>query len=250
MEIISHRGACFDAPENSLEAFELAIAQGADRIEFDVQVTRDGHPIVVHDERTRRTADGDLEVEFSPLAALRELRLSNGEPIPTLDEACALMAGRVQVDIELKATSDRVAFAVLECLQRHNMMEGALITSFDAQVLRRVRTMGYRERLGLLIGSKSMSMRQRTYEAWPLRGMELARADALVLHHKLIHGPLVRALKARRHHLYLWTTVEDEEKEPELRARMYRRLHRLPVDGVILARIPEYIATVAPSPTG
>lgn len=240
MEVISHRGACFDAPENSLEAFERAIAQGADRIELDVQMTRDGHAVVIHDERTGRVGTPDLEVEFTRLAELRTVHLTNGEPVPTFEEVCRRVAGRVKLDVELKATSDRAAFEVVRLLQRYGLDRDGLITSFDAQVLRRVRTMGWTAGLGLLIGSKSMSLRQRSYEAWPLRGMDAAGADCLVIHHRLLHPPLVKALRSRGDGIYLWTTLEDESRPVAERSRLYQRLRKLPVDGVILSRIPEF----------
>ncbi|MCL4722641.1 MAG: glycerophosphodiester phosphodiesterase, partial [Gammaproteobacteria bacterium] len=61
-QIWAHRGARQQAPENTLPAFELALAQGADGIEFDVQLTADGVPVLIHDETVDRTTDGTGQV--------------------------------------------------------------------------------------------------------------------------------------------------------------------------------------------
>lgn len=71
--IVAHRGASHDAPENTLPAFELAWEQGADAIEGDFHLTRDGHIICLHDKDTKRTAGVKLVVKNSPLAELRKL---------------------------------------------------------------------------------------------------------------------------------------------------------------------------------
>lgn len=245
MEIIAHRGACFDAPENSLEAFRIAIEQQADRLELDIQIARDGVPIVCHDATTGRTGSRDVEVEFTDSADLRDITLSNGEPFPTLDEVCALAAGRSSLDVELKATSDAVARSVLDTLASHGLLDDALITSFDAQVLRRLRLLGFEGRTGLLIGSKSLNMRQRAYETWPLATLSEARATDLVIHHMLAHRALRAALRRRGLGLVLWTAVEDEDVAEDKRARLYRRLDRIEADGIIVGRIAEARASLA-----
>ncbi len=245
MEIIAHRGACFDAPENSLEAFRIAIDQDADRLELDIQIARDGVPIVCHDATTGRTGSRDIEIEFADSDEIRGITLSNGEPFPTLDELCAVAAGRVALDVELKATNDAVARSVLDTLAAHDLLDDALITSFDAQVLRRLRLLGFEGRTGLLIGSKSLNMRQRAYETWPMATLVEARATDLVIHHMLAHRALRSALRRRGLGLVLWTAVEDEDVPQDKRERLYRRLERIGADGVIVGRVAEARSVLA-----
>ena len=84
--IIGHRGASAEAPENTLVAFLLAQAQGADGIEFDVQLSADGCPVVIHDGNLARTTNGRGQVQDFTVAALQKLDAGHGQPIPTLDE--------------------------------------------------------------------------------------------------------------------------------------------------------------------
>jgi glycerophosphoryl diester phosphodiesterase len=71
--IFAHRGASAYAPENTLAAFELALRQGADAIELDAKLTRDGHIVVIHDQTVDRTTEGRGRVKDMTLAELRKL---------------------------------------------------------------------------------------------------------------------------------------------------------------------------------
>lgn len=84
--VIAHRGASGIYPENTLRAFREAVAAGVDALEFDVRVTRDRVPVVLHDARVDRTTNGTGLLAGLTLAAVRELNAGDGEPIPTLTE--------------------------------------------------------------------------------------------------------------------------------------------------------------------
>lgn len=107
--IIAHRGASHDAPENTLAAVCLAWQQGADAVEVDVQCSRDGRLVVIHDNTTRRTAGLNRRVSSLSLAQLRALdagrwkaRRWAGERIPTLDEVLATVPDGKRLFVELK----------------------------------------------------------------------------------------------------------------------------------------------------
>ena len=89
--VVAHRGAPDRALENSLASFSLAVADGADMIEFDVRLSGDGAPVVVHDARTGRTAKENVPVASETAARLRSVRLKNGEPLPFLPDVLALI---------------------------------------------------------------------------------------------------------------------------------------------------------------
>jgi glycerophosphoryl diester phosphodiesterase len=113
LEIIAHRGASHDAPENTLAAVELAWRQGADAVEADFRLTRDGHIVATHDDSTLRIAGVDLRVHESSLAELRELDFGGwkeaafaGEPIPTLNELLATLPPGKRFYIEIKCGAE------------------------------------------------------------------------------------------------------------------------------------------------
>ena len=84
--ILGHRGASAVAPENTLLAFEAAQAGGADGIEFDVQLSADGIPVVIHDQTVDRTTNGQGKVAAMTVAELQAWTAGEGAIIPTLDD--------------------------------------------------------------------------------------------------------------------------------------------------------------------
>ena len=112
---IAHRGACAEAPENTLPAFERAIEAGSDWLELDVHVTSDGRLVVVHDEDCLRTAGSRALVEETAFGAVKELDAGAwfgpefaGTRIPALSEVAALASGRAGLLVEVKPPGHRM----------------------------------------------------------------------------------------------------------------------------------------------
>jgi len=109
VEIIGHRGAAYDAPENTLSAVRTGWEQGADAVEFDVYLSKDGKIVVIHDKDTKRTAGVDKPVVEQTLEELRKLDVGKwkdprfaGEKIPTLPEILKTVPAHKRVFIEVK----------------------------------------------------------------------------------------------------------------------------------------------------
>ncbi|MCC6315977.1 MAG: glycerophosphodiester phosphodiesterase [Dehalococcoidia bacterium] len=100
--LIAHRGASVDAAENSLHAFQLAKQQRADAVECDIQLSRDGVPVVFHDQTLERLTGDSRTVASVDMAGLVALRLEGGEKIPTLLEALEWSINGLPLVIELK----------------------------------------------------------------------------------------------------------------------------------------------------
>ena len=108
--VLAHRGYSAKAPENTMAAFELALAVGADGIELDVHMTRDGEIVVIHDDTLDRTTNGKGPVSDQTMAELRELDAGSwfspefaGERIPTLKLVLELIKDKdVLLNIEIK----------------------------------------------------------------------------------------------------------------------------------------------------
>lgn len=107
--IVAHRGAPDRALENSLAAIALAVADGADMIEFDVRLAADGGPVVLHDARTGRTAKENLLVASTPSTRLREVRLKNGEQIPFLADVLEVVRGKIPINVHVKTSGGAAA---------------------------------------------------------------------------------------------------------------------------------------------
>lgn len=140
--IIGHRGASADAPENTLAAFALALEQNADGIEFDVQLSRDGVPVIMHDDTVDRTTNGAGRVSDLTLAELRQLTIAGDQSIPTLDELFEMFGRRTLYNIELKGlkiNDGGLSAAVANAIENHQVAECALISSFSPFFVRAAR---------------------------------------------------------------------------------------------------------------
>lgn len=134
---VGHRGTTKFAPENTLAAFDTAIAMGARAVEMDVRMTADGHFIVMHDATVDRTTDGRGFVSKLTLADIVALDAGSwfgpaftGERVPTLREALRHVKGRAAVDIDFKAGPDDSAARIAQILDEEGYDDGALVTVF------------------------------------------------------------------------------------------------------------------------
>jgi glycerophosphoryl diester phosphodiesterase len=148
MEIIAHRGASWDAPENTLAAARLAWEQGADALELDLHLTKDGRLAVIHDEDLWRTAADRRRVAEVTMAELATLDVGRwksgkfaGEKIPDLAAVLALLPPDKRVFIEIKGGPEVVA-ELGRVVTAADLRPGqAVIISFDrfaAQAAKRV----------------------------------------------------------------------------------------------------------------
>lgn len=152
--IIAHRGDSAHRPENTLASFNSALELGAELVEFDVQLTRDGHVVVLHDPRVDRTTDGKGDVRGLTLAELRRFSAGypgrfgqaySGERVPTLAEALELVRGRGRAMIEIKSDSvgedplGGIEARTLEQIRRAGMEDDVALLSFDRRALLRCR---------------------------------------------------------------------------------------------------------------
>ena len=161
-QVWAHRGASAYAPENTLEAFELAIRMGADGVELDVHVSADNELMVIHDETVNRTSNGRGRVVDQTCAALKKWDFSNGMAdyenikIPTLREVYELIRpSGLFVNVEMK--SDIIIYwgvwEKLIALEREMGMQGrVLYSSFNHYVLRELRKVDADAKIGLLYG--------------------------------------------------------------------------------------------------
>jgi len=111
--LVAHRGASFDAPENTVASVKLAWVQWADAAEVDIHLTRDGQIVVIHDKSTKRTAGIDLQVATQDWSTLQSLEVGawksdafKGEPLPLLKDVLAQVPAEKRLFIEIKCPSE------------------------------------------------------------------------------------------------------------------------------------------------
>jgi glycerophosphoryl diester phosphodiesterase len=152
--VIAHRGDSAHRPENTMSSFASALEVGAEVVEFDVHLTRDGHVVVIHDALIDRTTDGHGPVRDLTLQELRAVSAGyperfgdryRGERVPTLSEALNFLRDRSKAMIEMKAdavTDDAeggVEARTIEEIRRTGMEKDVVLISFDRRALMRCR---------------------------------------------------------------------------------------------------------------
>lgn len=191
--VIAHRGAWDPAPQNSLAAFERALALGVDGVELDVRRSADGRLVVVHDPRIGVHPVGRLSAE-----QLRA-RLAPGQA-PELDEVLAALAPHpLLVDVELK--EDGYVAETMAIVTRHLAPERYVVTSFLDAVLPQVRAAAPEARTGLLLAARRPT---RTLE----RRIEQAAPHVLALHTTLARTGLLELAARRGLPAWVWTVNE------------------------------------------
>lgn len=233
MEIIAHRGASHDAPENTLAAFNLAWQQNADAGELDIHLTQDGQIVVLHDDNTQRTAGADKPVAGQTLAEVRALDAGSwkgavwkNEKIPTLAEALATIPDGKRMFVEIKCGAE-----VLPELERVLKASGKTseqlpLIGFDFQTMRLAK-----ERLPLFPCFWLVS-RDKNKQFPPIETLiekaKTAHLDGLDLDFNFpVDAAFVAQVKAQNLGLFVWT-VDD--------AAVARRLAAAGVDGITTNR--------------
>jgi glycerophosphoryl diester phosphodiesterase len=199
--IIAHRGASSAAPENTLDAFELAIEAGADMIEFDVRRTADSQLIVFH----------DADVAGVPIGRLSRAQVAagTGRTPPLLDQVLASFQGRVRLNVELK--EDGYVDRVIALLSSYFGPEDLIITSFLDNVLIRVSQLT-EAKTGLVLGIRQPGIYLRTDLAQLFPDARLARcgADYVVPPIELVDAGLLGRTVLQALPSLVWT-VNDRE---------------------------------------
>jgi glycerophosphoryl diester phosphodiesterase len=221
--IIGHRGASAYAPENTHAAFKQAFDDGADGLEFDVRLARDGVPVVIHDATLDRTALMPGEVEALDSAALSECRVGQwfnqkkfnrtlaqfaDERIPTLAQVYARYGSEadalyVEMKCEDAARRAELARAVVEMTLDYGLADRVVVKSFALDSLREVKRLAPQIRTAALFG-----------RTWPrpfvtaskiLAEAEACGADEISLHHSLVRDATVKEARRRGFEVLAWT---------------------------------------------
>lgn len=236
MKNFAHRGFCGKYPENTMLAFRKALEAGVDGIELDVQLTKDGHVVIIHDETVNRTTNGTGTVVSYLLEDLQKLDASSvfaGQmgfnPIPTLREYFELVKdSRIVTNIELKTGVNQypgIEAKVLELIREFKLEDRIIISSFNHFSVMRMKEMAPELKYGFLS------------DTWILDPGAYTKARDVECYHPSVNmmtQEIVDELKANGRVINVWTVNKEEQ---------IRDLYKKGIDCVI-GNFPDLTAQV------
>jgi glycerophosphoryl diester phosphodiesterase len=217
MMIVAHRGASHDAPENTMPAFELAWQQGADAIETDIHLTRDGQVVCIHDNNTQRVSGADMRICESTLADLKTLDMGayygkqfQNCAIPVLQDVLNTVPQKRKIYIEIKCGSEVIP-ALMRDLDASKLVPTQVVfISFHDQVLQELkqRAPQYKTLLLLDCSDRARYARDTSHHS-VIRRLEMIQADGLSSSHHIPEAFIAMLLESR-YEWHVWT-VDDVE---------------------------------------
>ncbi len=216
-----HRGASGLAPENTLAAFHKAISLGADGVEMDLQVSRDGAVVVIHDDRLDRTTDGQGRIADLSLAEIRQADAGGkfapvfrGERVPTLQEVIALVkaeAGeRFRLNLEIKFAAGRegqppdIEERVLAILREADFLHRVTVQSFHHPSPAKMKRLEPRIPTGLLVSEHNPAPD-------PIVLVGQHGAQYFAPNYRLVTAEMVASLHAAGIPVVVWTVNDPAE---------------------------------------
>jgi len=220
--IIGHRGASAAAPENTMGSFRLALDVEADGIEFDVRLTKDEHPVVLHDDNLKRTGRTAKRVSDLSLAELKLIDVGtwftagtnnyNDEKVPTLTELFELCEPtQALLYLEMKSDpSQRLALAnaCCESLQNTSLRDRVVIESFDLAAIEMVKRINSNIRTAALFQPAVKNPPVISSARKLVDNALSVSADEIALHHRLANKRTIDAANAEGLKVVIWTVDE------------------------------------------
>ena len=215
--VIAHRGASALAPENTMAAFELAIQQGADGLEFDVWKCGSGEVVVTHNRQTRLLSGKEGDLHRMTLKELRRLDFGGhkaprfrGEKIPTLAEVLDRAKDLQLINIEIKGMAVRsrgIELDVAELVLKFNLLRRAVISSFNPTILLRLQALNPALRLGLLLFERSPLPMRHGWSANFLKPYSIHPSFGLLSTKK------IERAHAKNQKVIVWTINDSQQLE-------------------------------------
>lgn len=138
--VFAHRGLPVKFAENSLQGFKYAATHGAEGVEFDVHLTKDKVPVVMHDETLDRTTNGTGYIKGYTLNEIRKFHLENGEPVPLLSELFEILQDKdLYINLEFKTNKIHdvgIEVIVLSLAKQYHFVHPIIFSSFNYQTLK------------------------------------------------------------------------------------------------------------------
>lgn len=222
--IIGHKGANKSEPENTIKSFRKAIELQADYIELDVQVSKDGEIVVIHDYEISDLTDHSGNVKEMTLDELKQLDMGEGEKIPTLQEVIKLAQGKIGLQIEIKV--NEIGKKIIEMLRDANLIESTIISSFIHNELVKIKKLEPEIKLGALLSERISEPRDLINIT-----KRVIKKNLFAVHPYFagVNRELIEFAHKNNLKVNVWTINEKPDME---------RLIKLGIDGIITDDIP------------
>jgi glycerophosphoryl diester phosphodiesterase len=220
---IGHRGASGHAPENTLSSFHKAIEMGADSIELDVHLSKDGEVIVMHDPKVDRTTNGTGYIKDLTLAELKQLDAGKlfagfqGEKIPTLQEVFDITKGKATYVIEIKNGPifySGIEEKLVEIIERNHLEDDVIVIAFYHPSLKKIKELNPCIKVGILFVGAFI-------DPWSVAAQ--VGADALHPMYEYVTEEFVAEAHKRGYVVHPWTINDSRQLE---------LWHKYGVDGI------------------
>jgi glycerophosphoryl diester phosphodiesterase len=225
--IIAHRGDAKSFPENTLLAFESAIAKGVDTIEFDVHLTKDGELVVHHDDYLGRVEQASGHIETYTLQQLQSLDVGSwfdrrfaGLKMPTLNDVLALGNATTRFEIELCTATLPFLRAVIDAITKKGLDDQVELTSWHLPLLFHVKEINPRLRTGIFFEPLPEWMHPAERRERILNWMVLSNAQVAHLPLSLIDDDLVSRLHEKGLKVHGADLNSDEEMHAAIRMQI------------------------------
>lgn len=210
---VAHRGWSGKAPENTLAAIQLAIDHpAAEMVEIDVQLSKDGVPVIIHDYFVDRTTNGKGRVSSLTLDELKSLDASHSfrdefenEQIPTLKEVLELCRGKIKVAVEIKTAGNMhpgIVEAVVETIKNTQTEKDVILFSFENHLVKKAKELLPEVEIGLLFAGHPLLLFEQ---------LEVAHASFVSMHYEFLTAELAKSIFEKGYNVIVWNINTEEE---------------------------------------
>lgn len=226
-QVTGHRGTAKEAPENTKAALLRAIQDGAEWVEIDINMTKDGVLVISHDETLSRTGGVNIDICTSNYDDIKDIDIGSfyspeysGERLMTLDEAIEICNGKVKMNIEIKPNkhtdTDQLVQKTIQTINKHNFKKNCVLASLN---------------LNALLDAESTDKSIRTCFNTPVAYGSINKipVDVYSIEESFVTQDIIKAIHKAGKQVFVWT-VEDEDTAA--------KMTKLGVDNIITDDIP------------
>jgi glycerophosphoryl diester phosphodiesterase len=216
LKIVAHRGASRDAPENTIPAFNLAWEQGADAIEGDFHLTKDGHIVCIHDRDTKKMSNTKMVVRTSTFAELRKLDVGvrhgkafKGTVIPSLGEVFSTIPKKKTIYIEIKCGTEIIPALLKEIKKSGLKKEQIIVICFNKKVIQELKAKAPQYKaFWLSTVKKDKSGKINGSLDTILATLKQIKADGFSSSTSNVNEPFIKRIKDEGYEYHVWT-IDD-----------------------------------------